>query len=257
MALPSLMVAPNGARRSKADHPALPVTLPEIVETARACHAAGAGGLHLHLRDAEGRHLLDAGLYAEALAELGRAVPEMAVQITTEAVGMYEPEHQRHIALNSGATLVSISIREITRGAEPEETARFFIRCVDAGIAVQHIVYDSADIDLLCRTLPGGLLHMPDLQVIHVLGRYAGDQDSRPEDLTPFLGAMASRGLSPDWAACAFGRGETACLAHAHAEGGKCRVGFENSLWRADGSLARDNAQRVRDIVKVTRAAPG
>ena len=35
--LPSLMVAPNGARRSKSDHPALPVTLPEIVATARAC----------------------------------------------------------------------------------------------------------------------------------------------------------------------------------------------------------------------------
>ncbi|MGB8624123.1 MAG: 3-keto-5-aminohexanoate cleavage protein [Paracoccaceae bacterium] len=257
MTLPSLMVAPNGARRSKADHPALPVTLPEIVETARACHAAGAGGLHLHLRDAEGRHLLDAGLYAEALAELGRAVPEMAVQITTEAVGMYAPEHQRQVALESGAALVSISIREITRDTEPADSARFFSRCAAAGISVQHILYDPGDIDLLCRTLPDDLLHVPDLQVIHVLGRYAADQDSRPDDLAPFLGVMASRGLSTDWAACAFGRGETACLVHAHAMGGKCRVGFENSLWRADGSLARDNAQRVRDIVKVTRAAPG
>lgn len=28
------------------------------------------------------------------------------------------------------------------------------------------------------------------------------------------------------------------------------RVGFENSLWHADGSLARDNAERVAAIVE-------
>ncbi|MEC7495261.1 MAG: 3-keto-5-aminohexanoate cleavage protein, partial [Pseudomonadota bacterium] len=34
--LPRLMVAPNGARRTKADHPAIPVTIQETVETALA-----------------------------------------------------------------------------------------------------------------------------------------------------------------------------------------------------------------------------
>lgn len=29
--LPRLMVAPNGARLTKADHPQLPITIPEIV----------------------------------------------------------------------------------------------------------------------------------------------------------------------------------------------------------------------------------
>ncbi|MDZ4135170.1 MAG: 3-keto-5-aminohexanoate cleavage protein, partial [Paracoccaceae bacterium] len=47
---------------------------------------------------------------------------------------------------------------------------------------------------------------------------------------------------------CAFGAAETACLAAAFAQGGKARVGFENSLWHADGSLARDNAERVAAI---------
>ncbi len=47
---------------------------------------------------------------------------------------------------------------------------------------------------------------------------------------------------------CAFGHGETAALAAALKAGGKARVGFENSLWNADGSLARDNAERVAAI---------
>ena len=44
-ALPEIMVAPNGARRTTADHPALPVTIPQTVATAKACFEAGAGAL--------------------------------------------------------------------------------------------------------------------------------------------------------------------------------------------------------------------
>ena len=62
-ALPRLMVAPNGARRTKADHQAIPVMIPETVETAKSCAAAGAGAMHLHVRDTEQRHVLDAGMY--------------------------------------------------------------------------------------------------------------------------------------------------------------------------------------------------
>ena len=47
--LPRLMVAPNGARRGKGDHPALPITDAEMIATARACHTAGADGIHLHI----------------------------------------------------------------------------------------------------------------------------------------------------------------------------------------------------------------
>ena len=91
MSLPRIMVAPNGARRGKADHPALPVTIPEIVACAADCFAAGADGLHAHVRDGAGEHVLDAGLYAELMTELARTVPGMPVQITTEAVGRYTP----------------------------------------------------------------------------------------------------------------------------------------------------------------------
>ena len=86
--LPKLMVAPNGARRTKQDHPAIPVTLEETFATAQKCYAAGAESIHFHLRDADQQHLLDAGLYKEGLAELHRLLPEMHLQITTEAVGL-------------------------------------------------------------------------------------------------------------------------------------------------------------------------
>ena len=46
-----ITVAPTGAESSKADVPALPVTLDELVATAQACEAAGAAMIHIHIRD--------------------------------------------------------------------------------------------------------------------------------------------------------------------------------------------------------------
>ena len=253
--LPRLMVAPNGARLGKADHPALPITLEEVVATAKACHAAGADGLHLHLRDQAGEHILDSGLYRKALRELSESVPEMAVQITTEAVGRYGPEHQRDIALKSGARLVSTSIRELMIGSDAATTAHFFDACKTAGIGLQIILYDLADLSLLKGTLSGDTFNDPELQVLFVLGRYSANRDSCPKDLQPFLDWMDEFGWRPDWAVCAFGRGETACLEKAHAEGGKLRVGFENSFWSSEGIRARDNAERVREIADLVKSS--
>lgn len=247
-ALPDIMVAPNGARRTKADHPALPVTIPQIVETAKTCFAAGAGGIHAHVRDADQAHVLDAGLYSELVAELAREVPGMAVQITTEAVGRYSPEEQRAVVRAVIPEMVSVALREMIPDSDTVEAARFYAWAHEAEIAVQHILYAPNELSRLEELVAGGIIPGGDLQCLFVLGRYAKDQESDPLDLLPFLDILQMSELTADWAVCAFGRGETAGLQAAFAAGGKARVGFENSLWNADGSLAADNAERVRAI---------
>ncbi len=67
-----VMVAPNGARRGKADHPALPVTAAELGADAAACFAAGAAAIHLHVRDAIAGHSLDRAIYRAAIAAVRR-----------------------------------------------------------------------------------------------------------------------------------------------------------------------------------------
>lgn len=247
MPLPRLMVAPNGATRDKIDHPNLPITLDEIADAARSSFAAGAEGLHLHLRDDAGGHLLDTGAYREALAHLAQVVPDMAVQITTEAAGYYHPAHQRYVALHSNATQISASIREIKRDNELG-ARRFYQAAAERGIAIQHILYDIEDAETLARVLPEGLFRAPDMQLMFVLGRFTAGQCASPDMLTPFLDWMARTAITPDWAVSAFGQGETVCLRMAAANGGKCRVGFENSFWNADGSWADTNAERVAAI---------
>ncbi len=251
--LPKLMVAPNGARKSKADHPAIPISLAEIITTAIDCHQAGADGLHLHLRDSQGNHILDAGLYTEALSELCQVVPGMMLQITTEAVGQYTPVQQRHVVMQVQPKSVSISLAEMLSEGDTKDAISFYAYCAEAGIAVQHILYGRDDLSLMFSLLDGGHLSLENLHLLFVLGRYAERQQSKPADLQPFTEWLNVSCPTAEWAVCAFGKCETECLAAAIHLGGKVRVGFENSFWNADGSLAQSNAERVREIKILSR----
>ena len=117
--LPNLMVAPNGARPMKKDHPAVPITIFETAETAKACFDAGADGIHFHMRDQKGQHILDSGLCKEALSELQKKVPKMHLQVTTEAVGRYSPDAMRKLAYDVVPPGISIGIREMIPSRVP------------------------------------------------------------------------------------------------------------------------------------------
>lgn len=253
--LPRIMVAPTGARRTKTDHPEIPIRIDEIVDCARACHEAGAGGLHAHVRDEAGAHVLDAGLYRELIAEMAKAVPMMQVQITTEAVGRYSPGEQRRLVRDVMPKSVSVALREMIPGPEEVSAASLFYRwAADEGVRVQHILYDAEDLGHLIGLAESAVIPAGDMQLLLVLGRYTKGQQSAPDDLDPFLSLFQGSVLQrngADWALCAFGSGETDCLLAALSRGGKARIGFENSLWNRDGGVAKDNVERVRELVSL------
>ena len=248
---PLIMVAPTGARRGKADHPALPVTPPEIVATAVACHAAGADALHLHVRDEDGQHSLDAGRYTEALAELAQAVPGMAIQVTTEAAGRYGVADQLACLQAVRPDWASISVREIAR--EPALGPRVYAFCRDAGIRVQHILYDRADGALLANWRARGVVPRMDDGVLHVFGRYTPPTPADPAEVQAHLGG---RTCPPGAMVCAFGPRELDCLVAAARLGADLRVGFENNLLARDGNRLDDNADAVSRLVQELERIP-
>ena len=249
--LPRLMVAPNGARRTKSDHPALPIELEELVETAVACQKAGAEGIHVHVRDEKGEHSLDVGRYREAISAIEQAAPGLFVQVTSEAAGRFEPEDQMAMIRELRPASVSLAPSELMRPPVDKATAgEFYTWTRDAGIGIHHIAYTPEQLRRILEFIEEGIIPGTEHQLQLVIGSYAGTEPSRPEDLERYLDLMKARKgeLSLDWMICAFGAAETACLAYAAARGGKVRVGFENSFWNADGSLANDNAERVAEV---------
>lgn len=253
-----IMVAPNGARRTKSDHAALPMTAMELAQTAATCLAQGAAAMHVHVRDETGGHVLDAGRYAEALGAIReRTNGGMLVQVTTEAVGRYSPSEQMELVRTLRPAAISVALREILHAGEAAAST-FFTWTAEQGIGVQHILYDDTDLDKFAKMYRRGdfgAMRRP--RLLFVLGRYAPNQESRPGDLDVFLTGLEKHRLAGDtvWSVCAFGRGETAALAAAIARGGHVRVGFENSLWNADGGTAHDNAERVAAIAGVAANA--
>lgn len=249
MPLPRLMVAPNGARRTKADHPALPITDAELIETAKHCVAAGADGIHLHLRDDHGAHLLDAGRYRALLEQLRANLPDTYLQITSEAAGRYDAEAQRAMMRALKPRHVSVALREMVRHPDDWPHAHAFYEwAADKGIDVQHILYTPQEVQGFVIAIENGRIPGRHHLIQLVRGTYAdGSRHAYP--LSHYLDALKQAdGHSFDWMLCAFGTDETASLVEAAQMGGKARVGFENSFHNADGSVASDNAERVREV---------
>lgn len=244
-----LAVAPNGARKTKRDHPALPIAPFELAETSADALAAGAAMIHLHVRDGEEKHSLDAEAYREAIAAVRERVgDDLVIQVTSEAVGIYSAEQQMAMVRALEPEAVSLAVREILPDAESEPAAaRFLAWLVGAGIMPQYILYDADDVARFAALRASGVVPPGPAFLLFVLGRYSPGQRSQPSDLLAFLAARTAAPNLQDlpWALCAFGALETACVAAAAALGGHARVGFENNLLLPSGIQAPDNAALV------------
>ena len=79
-----IKAAINGAR-TRAEHPAVPLTPDEQARDAAAAIAAGAGAIHVHVRDCTGRESLAGDDVARAMAAIRGGCPGVAVGISTGA----------------------------------------------------------------------------------------------------------------------------------------------------------------------------
>lgn len=248
-----LAVAPTGARKTRVDHPGVPISSEESARTAAACRDAGAAMIHLHVRDAEDRHSLDADLYKEAIAAVRRETGGgMIIQMTTEAVGIYRPEEQMAAVRAVRPEAVSMAVRELCPDdGTVGDFGAFLSWLKSERISPQFILYSPEDCDRFAALRRRGVVPYDRPFVLFVLGRYTQGQRSVPADLLPFLQADGEMAL--DWAICAFGPREGACALTAAALGGHARVGFENNIYLADGSVAPDNAALVRQTADGAR----
>jgi uncharacterized protein (DUF849 family) len=242
-----IMAAPNGARKTKKDHATLPVSIVDTVSEAAQCHAAGAAALHAHVRGDADEHVLDATRYRELLREMATRVPDMLVQVTSEAVGLYTPAQQVECIQAVKPQMVSMALREISSDfTDPEYARQFFAWCDDNAVHVQHILYSADQLQQFFDYRDRGIIPADHRCVLFVLGRYRVDFQSQPADLDPFLQQDLDH---LDWFVCAFGHQEQACVLAAIDAGGHARIGFENNLYLPDGELADNTAALVASLV--------
>lgn len=243
-----LGVAPNGSTRRGSDHPALPLMPAEQAACARQVASAGASLMHLHVRDERGRHSLDAGRYREVLAAIREAVgDDLVLQVSSEAGGRYTREQQMQLLRELRPESASVALRELCPGTAEEPA--FGELCAELrglGVLLQHVLYEPAEVLRFEALRARGALGEERPFALFVLGRSQPGREGEPEELLEFLRQLRKPAFR--WAVCCFGRREPIAGLLAARRGGHVRVGFENNLWLADGSLATGNAALLAQL---------
>jgi 3-keto-5-aminohexanoate cleavage enzyme len=249
-------VAPTGAETEKADFPALPTTLEELVETARRCEASGAAMIHVHIRDAEHRPTLDLGRLRETVAAL-RSETTLVVQLSTGG-SVHDPLDDRLRVLDAAPDSCSLTMGTVNFGDEVFSNPWPFIvelyrAARDAEVVPEFELFDLGHVAALHRLLDaeglpyGDRVHC-DL-VMGVPGGMPGTADALVAAVTAFPSAVTS------WSATGIGRTTLPVALASLAKGGHLRVGMEDTLSLARRVPVKHNAELVDRAVALAELA--
>jgi len=241
-----VMSAPNGARRGKADHAAIPLSPRELAGNAESILESGASILHLHVRDEAGQHTLDPDHYIAAIdAVRERVDDELVIQVTTEACGLYSPGQQMSVVKSLKPEAVSIALRELLPERNNVDDAQQFFHWLKSNdVMPQYILYSPEEVRCFEEYRQRGLFNDELPFVLFVLGRYGTTDYGDPGEIDAYRRELGDSRIP--WAVCCFGQREGEASRHAAANGGHARVGFENNMLMSDGSEVPDNAALVR-----------
>ena len=240
-----ITVAPTGAETAKSDAPDLPVTLDELVATAKACEAAGASVIHVHIRDGEARPTLDLARLTDTVAAL-REGTDLVVQLSTGGA-VTDPYEARLRVLDALPDSCSLTCGSVNFGSDVflnpwDFMVELYRRTQELEIVPEFELFDVGHVAALNRLLDkeglpyGGHVHC-DL-VLGVPGGAPGTADA-----VVTMARMLPPGAT--WSATGVGRTTLPVALTALAAGGHLRVGMEDTLTFEPGRPVRHNAELV------------
>ncbi|MDQ1695228.1 MAG: 3-keto-5-aminohexanoate cleavage enzyme [Frankiaceae bacterium] len=250
-----LTVAPTGAETAKSDTPALPVTIDELVSTAKACQAAGAAVIHVHVRDDEARPTLDQGRVRATLDAI-REATDLVVQVSSGGA-VTDSEADRLAVLDCGPDGASLTCGTVNFGTDVfmnrwEFIERLYLEMRDREIVPEFELFDLGHVTTMRRLLDkhgepyGGHVHC-DL----VMGVPGG----MPGTTQALVACVAALPEGATFSATGVGRTTVPVMLAALSAGGHLRVGMEDTLTFAPGRPVRDNAELVERAAELARLA--
>jgi 3-keto-5-aminohexanoate cleavage enzyme len=243
-----ITIAPTGAETSKASAPVLPVTLDELVTTAKECEALGASIIHVHIRDDAAEPTLDQGRLRATVAAL-REATDLIIQLSSGGA-VTDPESDRLAVLDAGPEMASCTMGTVNFGDGVFLNRWEFIvdlhtRMQERGIVPEYEIFDLGQLTTLQRLLGkhdlphGGHVHV-DL-VMGVPGGMPGDTAT----LAACERAIRDLPAGTTFSATGIGRSTIPVMLASLSAGGHLRVGMEDTLTYAKGRPVESNMQLV------------
>ena len=239
-----IKAAINGGR-TKAEHPAIPVTPEELVSDVLECLNAGARAIHLHVRSSTGTESLMPEDIARTLQALKSAAPQAPIGVTTGAWIVPEPSErfQQVAAWEVQPDFASVNFSE--QGAV--ELAQLLLA---RGVGVEAGLCDPLAAESFLRS---GLA--PRCLRVLIEPQEQGLEEAL--NVVNQIEAVLARGaVEPTRVLHGTEATTWPMLEEALTRGYGVRVGFEDTLILPDGTAARANAELVTEAVRRSKYRP-
>jgi len=246
-----ICVAITGSLPTKANNPAVPISIAEQVESTQEAFEAGATIVHAHVRDDEGRPTSDPDRFARLMEGLRAHCPGMIVQLSTGGRSGAGRERGGMLALRPDMASLSVGSNNFpTRVYEnPPELVDWLAAEMKAhGVKPEVEAFDLSHILKAHQMWQAGqIVGTPYVQFV------MGVKNSMPadRDVFDYYVRTVHRLFGPEapWCAAGIGANQIVLNEWSVAAGGHARTGLEDNLRLDRSTLAPSNAALVRRVV--------
>ena len=242
-----------GAEVTKAQNPAIPYTVSEMVAEARRAYDAGAAILHIHVRKDDGTPTQDRERFRTVMDAIRAELPDVImIPSTGGAVGMSPEERLQATELfPEMATLDCGTCNfgdDIFDNTMPTMRA-FGRRMLENRIKPEYECFEMGHLDTILTMAKKGEVPGAPMQFNFVLG-VPGCTPFTVRNLS-WLADTLPQGST--WTGTGVGRAAFPMAAASIVMGGNVRVGFEDNIYLEKGVKARSNGELVEKVVRLSR----
>ncbi|HMM08700.1 MAG TPA: 3-keto-5-aminohexanoate cleavage protein [Paracoccus solventivorans] len=248
-----ICVAITGSLPTKADNPAVPITVAEQIESTHEAFEAGASIAHCHVRDDQGRPTSDPDRFAALKEGLEKHCPGMIVQLSTggrsgagQARGAMLPLRPDMASLSVGSNNFPTRVYE-----NPPDLVDWLAgQMLDYGVKPEIEAFDLSHI-LQAKKMAedGRLAGTPYVQFV------MGVKNAMPADRDVFDYYIHTVkrlfGADAPWCAAGIGSNQIVLNEWAISSGGHARTGLEDNVRLDRQRLAPSNAALVARAVEL------
>lgn len=243
-----ICVAITGSLPTKADNPAVPISIEEQIESTQAAFEAGAALVHAHVRDDEGRPTSDPDRFARLMEGVRHHCPGMIVQLSTGGRSGAGQARGGMLSLRPDMASLSVGSNNFpTRVYEnpPDLVDWLAAEMMTHGVKPEIEAFDLSHIFKAHQMWQAGQIKdRPYVQFV------MGVRNAMPADreVFDFYIHTVHRLFGPDapWCAAGIGAAQIVLNEWAISAGGHARTGLEDNVRLDRDTLAPSNAALVR-----------
>ena len=246
-----ICVAITGSLPTKADNPAVPITVTEQIESTHAAFEAGASIAHCHVRDDEGKPSSDPERFARLKEGLEKHCPGLIVQLSTG--GRSGAGRARGGMLSLAPDMASLSVGSNNFPTRVYENPPDLVEWLASEMREYNVTpeIEAFDLSHIFRAhhmwKAGEIVERPYVQFV------MGVKNAMPvdRDVFDFYIKTVKRLFGDDapWCAAGIGSNQIVVNEWSVSEGGHARTGLEDNIRLDRDTLAPSNAALVKRVV--------